>query len=111
MKIKHFSTIIFICLFVVTPCGPVYSCYFDYSDEDYRVFYFNPAVAETSKILEAFHYSKSFYFKRSSPYPENEEGEDPDMVRNCKEWQAQLGKAIDLGDIDTLMYQTESTFF
>jgi hypothetical protein len=113
MKVKHFSTIIFICLFVVTPCGPVYPC-IDYPEErNYRIFFFNPAMAAVPDNLEAFHYTKSLFFPDQFSAFSNQMGndKDPDCMRNCKEWQAQLGKGIDLGDIDTLMYQTEPAFF
>lgn len=93
-------------LMVASPCNRAKSCYYGPDFEDSNMVFFNPELGNDSIGLRPFFFTRAFLFDDTQDWTwgDPQDYTFSDYEQNCKEWQAYLGKTVEVKDVYEVMY-------
>jgi hypothetical protein len=98
------ESIIWAVIFVMAllPIGRTDGCGVYYFHDEYRMVFFNPGLVKDPE-LHSLHllFGMPFYYEPADPA-------NQDYLRNCQEWVDYLGPAVQIQDVQRILYQTSA---
>lgn len=102
LKLRNSMVWAVVLLLALLPIGRTNGCGVYYFKDEYRMVFFNPGLIKDPS-LHSLHllFGMPFYYETSDPSKQ-------DYLRNCQEWVDYLGPAVQIHDVQKVLYQSSA---